>query len=86
MHVGLFDAENNLPGNGDPVEHVVDETHVVDEGVDVTSAEHHQGGDDLKKKSKLSNGFHTLSGQIAATRLVRLTVNSKAGIGVQRVM
>lgn len=48
MHVGLFDAENNLPGNSDPVEQVVDETYVVDEGVDVAGAQHHQGGNQLK--------------------------------------
>lgn len=88
MHVGLFEAENNLPGNSDPVEQVVDETHIVDEGVDVTGAEHHQGGDQLKKKKKkcqLSKSFRTPSDQIAASRLVGLTVNSKAGMGVQRV-
>lgn len=30
VHVGLFDAEHNLPCNSNPVEQVVDETHVVD--------------------------------------------------------
>lgn len=54
MHVGLFDAENNLPGNSDTVEQVVDEAHIVDEGVDVTSAEHQQGGDQLEKKKKIN--------------------------------
>lgn len=86
MHVGFFDAENNLPGDSDPVEHVVDETHIVDEGVDVTRAEHQQRGDQLgNKKSQLCICFHTPSGQMAARRLVRLTVNIKAGMGVQRV-
>lgn len=50
MHVGLFDTENNLPSNSDPVEQVVDETNIVDEGVDVAGAQHHQGGDQLKIK------------------------------------
>lgn len=59
MHVGLFDTENNLPSNSDPVEQVVDETNIVDEGVDVAGAQHHQGGDQLeikiKKESKRVN-------------------------------
>lgn len=54
MHVGLFDAENNLPGNSNTIEQVVDEAHIVDEGVDVTSAKHQHGGDQLKKKKKLT--------------------------------
>ena len=41
LDVGLFDAQHNLPGDGDSVEEVVDEAHVVDECVDVTGA-HHQ--------------------------------------------
>lgn len=91
MHVGLLDAENNLPGNSDPVEQVVDKTHVVDESVDVAGAQHHHGGDQLKKKKsqkerRLSHCFPTQLGQIAASRLLRLTVNSKAGMGVQRLM
>jgi hypothetical protein len=41
LEVWLFDAQHNLPGDGDSVKEVVDEAHVVDECVDVTSA-HHQ--------------------------------------------
>lgn len=41
MYVGLFDAQHNLPGDGDAVEEVVEETHVVYEGVNITGAQHH---------------------------------------------
>lgn len=44
MQVGLFDAQHNLPGDSDPIEEVVDETHVVYEGVNVTGAQHQQSG------------------------------------------
>lgn len=47
IHVGLFDAQHNLPGDSDAIEEVVDETHVVYEGVNVTGAQHQQSGDQL---------------------------------------
>ena len=47
MHVWLFEAQDDLPGNSDPVEEVVDEAHVVDESVHVTGAQHEQGGQAL---------------------------------------
>lgn len=49
VHVGLFNAQDNLPGNSDPVEQVVDEAHVVDERVHVAGAEHEQGGQALRR-------------------------------------
>lgn len=47
MHVGLFDTQHDLPSYGDTIEEVVDETHVVYEGVNVTGAQHQQSGDQL---------------------------------------
>lgn len=47
MHVRLFEAQHNLPGNSDAIEEVVDETHIVYEGVNVTGAQHEQSGDQL---------------------------------------
>lgn len=47
IHVGLFDAQHNLPGDSDAIEEVVDETHIVYEGVNVTGAQHQQSGDQL---------------------------------------
>lgn len=47
IHVGLSDAQHNLPGDGDAVEEIVDESHVVYEGVNVTGAQHQQSGDQL---------------------------------------
>lgn len=89
MHVRLFDAQYNLAGDGDAIEKVVDETHVVNEGVNVAGAQHQQGGDQLNvaKRAKLS--FLQTAGPDGSKRSrvfsFRLTVNSKAGIGVQRV-
>lgn len=48
MHVGLFNTQDNLPSNSDSIEEVVDEAHVVDEGVHVAGAQHKQGGQALK--------------------------------------
>lgn len=48
-HVGLFNAQHNLPGNSDPIEQVVDEAHVVDERVHVAGAEHEQRGQALQR-------------------------------------
>lgn len=47
IHVRLFDAQHNLPSNSDAIEEVVDETHIVYEGVNVTGAQHQQSGDQL---------------------------------------
>lgn len=47
MQVWLFDAQHDLPSDSDSVEEVVDEAHVVDEGVHVTGAQHEQGGQAL---------------------------------------
>lgn len=51
MHVGLFNTQDNLPGNCDSIEEVVDEAHVVDEGVHVAGAEHEQGGQALRNRT-----------------------------------
>lgn len=90
MQVGLFDAQYNLAGDSDAVEKVVDETHVVNEGVNVAGAQHQQGGDQLnmpKRVAKLS--FLQTAGPDSSERSrvfsFRLTVNNKDGIGVQRV-
>lgn len=88
MHVGLFDAQDNLPGDSDAIEEVVDEAHVVYHGVDVTGAQHQQRGDQL--------GTDTLSFGLVVVVLVfffkirgkcsGLTVKISAGMGVQRSM
>lgn len=53
MHVGLFNTQNNLPGDSNSVEEVVDEAHVVDEGVHVTGAQHKEGGQALRNEKGL---------------------------------
>lgn len=57
MDVGLFNTQDNLPGNSDPIEEVVNEAHIVDESVHVTGAEHEQGGQALRneKDTMVSN-------------------------------
>ena len=40
MDVGLPDAQDNLPGDCDSVEEVVDEADVVDERIHITGAQH----------------------------------------------
>lgn len=52
MHVGLFDTQDNLPGNSDSIEEVVDEAHVVDECVHVTGAQHQQCGQTLGRRTE----------------------------------
>ena len=52
MHVGLFNAQHNLPGDSDSIEEVVDEAHVVDEGVHVAGAQHEQGGQALGEREE----------------------------------
>lgn len=51
-HVGLLDAQDDLPGDRDTVEEVVDEAHVVDKCVHVTGAQHQKRRDTLRKKKK----------------------------------
>lgn len=45
--VRLLPAKNDLSSNCDPVEEIVDETHIVDECVYVAGDQHQQGGDAL---------------------------------------
>lgn len=52
MHVGLFNTQDNLPSNSDSIEEVVDEAHVVDEGVHVAGAQHKQRGQALKNEKE----------------------------------
>ena len=40
MEVWLPDAQDDLSGNGDSIEEVVDEANIVDEGVHITGAQH----------------------------------------------
>lgn len=82
MDVWLFDAQHNLPGDSDAIKKVVDKTHIVYEGVNVTGAQHEQSGDQLKE-STMSSFLHSKARQCVC--VLALTVNSKAGIGVQRV-
>jgi len=58
VQVRLSDTQDNLPGDSDSVEEVVDEAHVVDEGVHVAGAQHEQGGQALRrKKERKFDGF-----------------------------
>lgn len=64
VHVGLFNTQHNLPGDSDSIEEVVDEAHVVDEGVHVAGAQHEQGGQALRKREEKG-----VSGSPAAFRV-----------------
>ena len=71
MHVRLFDAQHNLPGNSDAIEEVVDETHIVYEGINVTGAQHQQSGDQLNvMRSGESKAFFTWRNSIMLCSLV----------------
>lgn len=50
VHVRLLDTQDNLPGNSHSIEEVVDESHVVDEGVHVAGAQHEQCRKALRTK------------------------------------
>lgn len=52
MQVGLFNTKDNLPSDSHSIEEVVDEAHIVDEGVHVAGAQHKQGGQALRRKKK----------------------------------
>ena len=45
-------AQDNLPGDGNSIEEVVDEAHIVDESVHVTGAQHEQGGQTLREEKE----------------------------------
>lgn len=81
MNVGLFVAQDDLPGNSDSVEEVVDEAYVVDESVHVTGAQHEQGGQALGTEK---NGSALVASCVFVCEVTRLTVKSRAGMGVQR--
>ena len=76
IHVGLFDAQNNLPSDSDAIEEVVDETDIVYEGVNVTGAQHQQSGNQLNvvRRGK-SYFFGTWGGQRA--KETKKTVNEQ---------
>ncbi len=89
MQVGLFDAQHNLPSYSHAVEEVVDEPNIVYEGVNVTGAQHQQSGDQLnvmRGEEVFIFGQGEDRRHTSRCVFVRLTVNSKAGMGVQRVM
>lgn len=94
VHVRLFNAQDNLPGNSDSVEQVVDEAHVVDERVHVAGAEHEQRGQALRRNgggattvsNRKSGSPAGLGWKLLWRRRFSLTVKSKAGMGVQRLM
>lgn len=88
MQIRLFDAQHNLPSNSDTIEEVVDETHIIYEGVNVTGAQHQQSGNQLNvaRRCKMREDRGSRDNkQTALTLSLRLTVKSKAGIGVQRL-
>lgn len=84
MHVGLSDTQDDLPGDSDSVEEVVDEAHVVDEGVHVTGAQHEQGGQALGRKAGRRSLRRRRDGEGVPRWEKLLTVKSRAGMGVQR--
>lgn len=51
VNVRLFNTQDNLPGDSDSVEEVVDKAHIVDEGVHITGAQHKQGRQALGRKT-----------------------------------
>lgn len=71
MHVGLFNTQDNLPGNGDSIEEVVDEAHIVDERVHVAGAEHKQRGQALRNEKEMSVRDGKFGRLCAASGLVR---------------
>lgn len=76
VHVRLFETQDNLPGDSDSVEEVVDEAHIVDERVHVTGAQHEQGGQTREEQSRDgSAAFHMNHGQ--QTGEVSLSGSSK---------
>lgn len=88
VHIRLLNTQDNLPGNSDSVEQVVDEAHVVDERVHVAGAEHEQRGQALRRNG---GGATTVSNrksgvEVTVETAVSLTVKSKAGMGVQRLI
>lgn len=100
MDVGLFNTQDNLPGNSDSIEEVVNEAHIIDESVHVTGAEHEQGGQALRnEKDAMVNKMKVERFSAAASlkeflkeketevrlKYAVLTVKSKAGMGVQRL-
>lgn len=87
MQVGLSDAQDNLPGDSDAIEEVINETHVVYEGVNVTGAQHQQSGDqlDVGRRENVNQTAQRTPCRFVFVRQTGLTVNTKAGMGVQRV-
>lgn len=63
IHVRLFDAQHNLPSDSDAIKEVVDETHIVYEGVNVTGAQHQQSGDQLNVVRGKAGGVVSFSSQ-----------------------
>lgn len=83
MHSGLLDAQHNQSRYSDAIKEVVDEPHVVNEGVNVAGAQHQQSGDELQD----TKGATLVTGAVDKRGVVPgLTVNIKAGMGVQRLV
>lgn len=40
VHVGLFNSQDDLPGDSDSIKQVIDEAHIIDEDVHVSGAQH----------------------------------------------
>lgn len=76
VHIWLFITQDNLPGDSDSIEEVVDEAHVVDESVHVAGAQHQQGGQASEEQGwDGSAAFHVNHGQ--QTGEVALSGSSK---------
>lgn len=83
MHAGLLNTQRNQSRYGDAIKEVVDEPHVVNEGVNVAGAQHQQSGDELHE-TKGDTLVKAVAGSYGQTP--GLTVNNKAGMGVQRLV
>ena len=47
MHAGLLNAQHNQSRYSDAIKEVVDEPHIVNEGINVTGAQYQQSRDEL---------------------------------------
>lgn len=90
LQAGLLNAQHNQSRHSDAVKEVVDEAHIVDEGINVAGAQHQQSGGELQYMwTKRVTHISQDRGQEPWTKLSLrpgLTVTIKAGMGVQRVV
>lgn len=89
LQAGLLNAQHNQSRYSDAVKEVVDEAHVVNEGINVAGAQHQQSGGELQYVWTIGGHISQDRGMELWTKLSLrpgLTVTIKAGMGVQRVV